>query len=77
MSSTAHSARKTHLKEIPFKESSLKLNYVCTQFSQQTKPAAFRVTTWIFYGTGHDHQTQTKIWFYPRKNLQGKKTKHG
>ena len=41
MSLTLHSARKTHLKEIPFKEPTFQLNYVHNQFSQQTKPVAF------------------------------------
>lgn len=75
---TVHSARKNHWKETPFKESTFKLNYVHTQLSQRTNPAAFRITTWIFYGTGRDHQTHLDTDpVLPQKESVSEKTKHG
>lgn len=47
-----HPARKTHLKEIPFKEPFLKLNYVHIQFSQPAKQAAFHIPTWTAMALG-------------------------
>ena len=53
------------------------MNYVHTQFSQQTKPAAFHTTTWVSCGTERDHQTHLETDLVsPQRESISEKTKH-